>query len=260
MIVVVSCFVSIPIIDYLDLPSRLLGIQIDHFNETLVVSTITILGSFISGILTLFGVKMTIEYNNIEKTKETKRLIMPLLKITPGEYDYRWKYIQFDLYLTNESKKRDRKNISDTASITLNFRNIGQRELRDFYLCGFKSTYFYEGENSYQLQPIIYSEDSVNINFLVYEKGSYDADDFDEVFHALISPLSFICVYSDCLGNHYKQEFDITLFHQIIPNIPPTERALSLSADRISARSAPEELTDSQYKQLIESAWVCGGQ
>lgn len=260
MAIVIICSVLVLIIDYFDLPSCLLGIQITHFNETVVTSIITILGSFIAGILTLLGVIITIKENNNDKIKETKRLIKPLLKISATEYDYKWKYIQFDFNLTDESKNRDRKDISDTASITLNFKNIGQRELCDFYLCEFKSTYFCEGGNSYQLQPIIYSGDSVNINFCVYEKGAYDADKFDEVFHTLISPISFLCVFDDCVGNHYKQEFEITLFHQIAPNVPLEERALSLSIDRIKICSAPEELTNSQYKHLVEHAWICGGQ
>lgn len=260
MVVVIICSVLALIIDFFNLPSNLLGIQIANFNDTVVLSIITILGSFIAGILTLLGVIITIEENNKDKTVETKRLIKPLLKISSAEYDYKWKYIQFDFNLTDESKKRERKDISNTARVTLNFENIGQRELCEFYLCEFKSTFFYEGGHAYKLHPIIYSGDSVNINFFVYEKGSYDTDDFDEVFHTLASPISFSCLFDDCLGNHYKQEFEITLFHQVSPNIPLEESALSLSIDRINICSAPKELTDSDYKQLIENAWICEGQ
>lgn len=239
IIIVIICVVLILIIDYFNWLSHLIEFQMDNFNDTLVIAVVTILGSFIAGTLTLYGVIVTIQENRNDKVKETKDLIKPLLKTTSAKYDYKWKYIQFDFNFTNESRQRERKDISDTAKITLNFKNIGQRELYNFYLCEFESTYFCEGGNSYKLQPIIYSGDSVNINFYVYEKGVYDNDNSDNTFDTLISPVAFVCVFDDCLGNHYKQEFEITLFHNITPNVSPENRALSLSIDRINICSAP---------------------
>lgn len=260
IIMVILSVTIIFVIDYFNLPSHSLGLQMDNFNETLVVSIVTILGSIIAGTLTLYGVIITIKENRNDKVEETKGLIKPLIKITSAKYDYKWKYIQFDFNFTDESKKRKRKDISDTANITLNFKNVGQRELYNFYLCEFKSTYFYEHGYSYKLHPIVYSGDSVNINLYIYEKGSYDNDNGDNIFHTIISPISFICLFDDCLGNHYKQEFEVTLFHNITPNIPLEKRALSLSIDRINICSAPTELDSVQYKQLINNVCGCGGE
>ena len=260
IVIVILCTVIILIMDYYNWPSHLLGFQMDNFNNTLVASIVTILGSFIAGTLTLYGVIVTIKENRNDKVNETKNLIKPLIKITSAEYDYKWKYIQFDFLFTNESKKRERKDISDTANITLNFKNIGQRELCNFYLCEFKSTYFDEGGNSYKFHPIIYSGDSVNINFFVYEKGSYDKDNCNNMFDTFISPVTFICVFDDCLGNHYKQKFEITLFHNITPKVPLEKSALSISIDRIKICSAPMEIDSAQYKKLIGNAWECGGE
>lgn len=260
IIIVLLCILFIIIVDYYNIPSRYFGVRISYFNETIFSSTISIFGSFIAGILTLLGVVITIDENNSAKEKETKRILMPMFKISSGKYNYKWKYIQFNFDLTKESMTRNRKNIEDTAVITLNFKNIGQRELRNFYLSGFKSTYLSEAYSSYQLHPIIYADDSVNINFFIYEKGIYDNDQFDEMFHTLISPISFMCLFTDCLGNSYKQEFEITIIHQLTPKKNINERALNVSIDKINILSAPEELTEIQYIEFIKDAVMCGGQ
>ena len=109
IIMVILSVTIIFVIDYCNLPSYSLGLQMDNFNETLIGSIVTILGSIISGTLTLYGVIITIKENRNDKVEETKGMIKPLIKITSAKYDYKWKYIQFDFNFTDESKKENGK-------------------------------------------------------------------------------------------------------------------------------------------------------
>lgn len=168
-----------------------IGIPVENFNNMLVDAVINIIASVIAGALTLCGVYLTIEDNKKEKAIENKRLVMPMLKISASEYDYRHQYIQFDFIFTDESVLRERKNISDTATVTIEIKNVGQRELYDLHLGDFESLVFDEGSRSYAMCPVIYARDSININFMLYEKGSYDLDLTENKFDTLISPLSF---------------------------------------------------------------------
>lgn len=237
-----------------------MGIPVDNFNTISVGAVVSIIASMIGGALTLFGVYLTIEDSKKEKANETKRLVMPMLKIKASEYDYKWKYIQFDFNFTEESKARERKDIPDTEHITINIKNVGKRELCDLYLCDFDSTFFDEGGNAYAMHPIIYSGDSVDINFCLYEKGTYDSDSREDKFHTIISPISFSCLFKDCLGNCYKQRFSITLFHSIEEGVDYNQSALCCSIDRISIDTAPKEICQEVFDSIVNNAVHCGGQ
>lgn len=237
-----------------------IGIPVKNFNGISVSAVVSIIASVISGALTLIGVYLTIEDNKKEKFTETKRLIMPMLKITEEIYDYKCKYIQFDFHFTEESKFRNRKNIPDTENITINIKNVGQRELYDFYLGEFESTYFYEGNQSYSLHSIIYAGDSVNINFGLYENGVYGLDSREGTFDSYISPISFSCLFKDCLGTCYKQRFTITILHQLTEGLELNQKALNASIDRIIIDTAPQEISEDIYNGITENAVQCGGQ
>lgn len=237
-----------------------IGIPIRNFNEISVGAVVSIIASVIAGALTLLGVYLTIEENKKEKKSDTKRLVMPMLKIFRSEYDYKWKYIQFDFNFTEESKLRERKDIPDTENITISIQNVGQRELGDLYLGEFDSTFFDEGGCSYAMHPIIYAGDSVNINFCLYEKGTYDSDLREDKFDTLISPISFSCFFKDCLGTCYKQRFTITLFHQLEKGCGLDQKALSSSIDRITIDTSPQEIKKEIFESITENAVQCGGQ
>lgn len=234
-----------------------IGFPVEKFNDVSVSAVVSIVASVISGSLTLVGVYLTIEDNKKEKLSETKRLIMPMIQITNSKYDYKWKYIQFDFNFTEESKIRKRKDIVDTENITINIKNVGQRELYDFCLGEFKSTFFDEGNQSYSMYPIIYSDDSVNVNFSLYEKGSYDFDLQNDKFSAYVSEISFSCFYKDCLGTCYKQAFTIALLHQITERIPLEQKALNASIERITIDSPPQEISKMIYNDIRENAVQC---
>lgn len=237
-----------------------IGVPVERFNGTLISAVVTIISSIIAGALTLFGVYLTIEYNKSEKTAETKRLVMPMLKISQTEYEYKWKYIQFDFNFTEESKSRERKDIENTENISINIQNVGQRELYELYLAEFESTYFDEGGHSYAMHPIVYAGDSININFGLYEKGVYDSDSKIDIFDTISSPISFSCYFKDCLGTCYKQQFTITLFHKLEEGCELNQKALSVSIDRIMIDSAPQEVTKEIFGSIAEHAVQCGGQ
>ena len=237
-----------------------IGIPIGNFNEITVSAAIAIIASVVAGTLTLFGVYLTIEDNKKEKVTETKRLVMPMLKISESKYDYKWKYLQFDFNFTDESKMRERKDIPNTENITINIENVGQRELHDLYLCEFASTFFDEGGCSYMMHPIIYAGDSVNINFGLYERGIYDSDSREDKFDTLISPISFSCLFKDCLGTCYRQTFTITLFHQLKEGFGFDQKALSASIDRITIDTSPQEISKENFESIVKNAVQCGGQ
>lgn len=230
-------------IDYCNIPSRI-GLDIGRFNFGFWSMYTTIIGGVLAGVLTLYGVIETIRAQHLEQKEEAKRLVMPMLKIENGKYDYRWKYIQFDFDLTKESKMRERKDIADTAVVTIEIKNVGSRELCELFVGDIDSTFFNEGGKYYSLCPIIYSGDSMMLNLCLYEKGSYDNDNDPQKFHILGSPMSFSCYYKDCLGNWYKQDFLITFMHSIMPETPIDQRALNISIERIQIGSAPTEVSE----------------
>lgn len=235
----------------------LLGMPVKNFNEILVAAVIAIIASVFAGALTLYGVYLTIEDNKKEKYKESKRMVIPMIDISPAEYDYRWKYVQFDFNFTNESKTRGRKDIPNTETITIEIKNVGTRELYDMHLAEFESDFFDEGNNSYSLFPIIYSSHFYKVNFCLYEKGVYDFDVKEELFHLFGSTIKFSCIYKDCLGTCYRQRFSVNVFHQLLQGCSIEEKALNVSVERITIESAPEEISEKTYNDITKKSVIC---
>lgn len=100
-------------------------------------------GNIIGGFIGLVGIYITLEYENNKTRYENKQKVIPLLEIKPIKiYEYIYKYIQFDFMFTKESWKRERKNIEDTATVSIAIKNVGYRELYDLYLGDFTSDFF----------------------------------------------------------------------------------------------------------------------
>lgn len=255
-----ACIFAISILififDYMNLFSRW-GFSVNELNLSFWTLYATLLGGFISGALTLVGVIVTINENRKEQREEATRLVMPMLKIFPAEYDYKWHYIQFDANLTEESRLRPRKDIPDTAHITFEIKNIGTRELLDFHLCNISSTFFDDNGYHHSLFPIIYSGESYYLNFNFYEKGIYDQDSAEDKFHTLISPISFNCYYKDCLGNWYIQELSISVCHSVTEKTPADQRALNISIERTQILSAPRQIKESDLPWIQEPDKIC---
>lgn len=202
----------------------------------------TIIGSVIAGALTLVGVVITILAQREDQKEENKRLVMPMLKITTDEYDYRYSYVPFDANLTEESKSRERKDIEGTKNVTIKVTNVGKRELLELYAGDFHGTFFDEGGYFYHLHPVLYSGDSISLNLAFYEKGIYDNDLDQSCFDPTGSPIDFRFYFKDCLENWYSQEFSLWFFHSITKGVPAEESALSISIERMDIRSAPKLL------------------
>lgn len=216
----------------------------------------TIIGSVIAGAVTLLGVLFTILAQREDQKEENKRLVMPMLKISTDEYDYKHKYIQFDTYLTEESKKRKRKNIADTKSLTIKVTNIGQRELLEMYVGDFSGTFFAEGGHYYKLNPVVYSGDAISLNLCFYENGVYDNDQDQGNLGLLISPMECRFYFKDCLGNWYSQDFAIRFFHSITKGVPAEHSALNISIERIEIRSAPELVANETLPWIIDESKI----
>lgn len=255
-IITVAISISMLLLDYMDLLSQW-GFRVDKLNLELWSIYAVILGGLIGGALTLIGVIVTINENRKEQNEEATRLVMPMLKLFPAEYDYKWNYIQFDANLTEESRKRHRKDIADTAHITFEIRNVGSRELLELHLCNISATFFDDGGYHHSLIPIIYSGDGCCLNFYFYEKGVYDYDCASEKHDTLGSSIDFDCYYKDCLGNWYTQKMGITVMHSIAKNTPADQRALDISIERMMIKSSPERVAESTLPWACEPNRVC---
>ena len=233
------------ILDYCNVFSCF-GVQSNKLNSSFWSNYSALLGGIIGGALTLIGVVATIDENRKEQREEAIRLVMPMLKLFPADYDYKWQYIQFDANLTEESHLRPRKDIEDTAHVSFEIHNIGSRELHELYISNISSTFFEDGSYHHSLFPIIYSGDGYGLNLSFYEKGVYDNDKETEKFDTLISPIHFDCIFKDCLGNWYCQKFSISLMHNIKKNTPADKRALNISIERMGVQSAPKIVTEEE--------------
>jgi len=204
------------------------------------------IGGIIGGLFTFFGVKMTINKEDKDKRLEDKKRVLPLLKLSESKYDYRYNYITCDFVTTEESKKRIRKNISDTATITFSINNVGERELYDLTICNIDSVYFKTNSNLYKISPIVYKNDKVNINLVIRELGKYDNDN-NNSFHTndlLISGISFDCYFKDCFDNCYYQKIELFLFHKINYGVPLDKRALEVSIKDFNILTKPIEVEE----------------
>ncbi len=240
---------------WLDIKSipTIIGIDLNAINFDFWGIYVALIGSLIAGGLTVYGVILTIKAQRQEKKEETQRLVMPLIQIEVGEYDYKWKYIQFDFNLTTESKQRTRNDIPNTEAVTLQLKNVGTRELLELYIGNFSATFFDEGGKYYSLYPIVYSNDTVMLNLYLYEKGSYENDENEERFDTLISPVSFSCYFKDCLGNWYKQDFSISLMHALTKDTPVTDKALNANIERFQIDSSPISVSENELPWILAS-------
>lgn len=228
----------------------------------MILAIITLIGASIGGIIgglfTFFGVKITINDSKKQHDLENKKTVLPLLKLKQVEYEYNYKYIEFDFYYTAESKDRERKNLYHTPVISFSINNIGERELYDLYISDIGSTYFFSEHDSHSIAPIIYKDDKININFLIYEHGKYDNDTLpNEIFDTIVSPICFSCYYKDCYNNWYYQKFEIRLFHSLESNVPEDECALNVSIEDFNILSAPIEISKEELPWNKEKDKKC---
>lgn len=250
---IVVMIVFFPIVffylDYYNIPSHL-GLTKNLSTQTWLGNSliygVTILAAIIGAFVTIRSVRLSIEEQARVRVSENKKNALPLLRVSEEkDYDYRYKYIQFSCLFTEESKLRKRKDIADTANVTIKIENVGMRELYELWIGDINNIYFRE-DNSidkyHNMYPIIYKDNYVCINLSFYEMGNYDNDDLDYKYHTLISPMSFNCYFRDCYDNWYYQTLQISLMHQIVENIPIEQRALNISVSNAQVISPPIEI------------------
>lgn len=237
--------------DFFNIPSRMgwtSTMNSKIWLECIFTYTVTILSAIIGAFITIKSVKLSIEDQEKVRIEENKKKALPLLKIDKEEhYDYRYQYFQFNCIFTEESKERERKDLSDTARVTLKINNVGMRELYNLCIGDFESTFF-KVENEYlYISPIVYKDDSININLFFYEMGCYDNDLLRENLNEIISPIQFKCYFKDCYENWYYQTLNLSLIHKIIENTPLEQRALEIYIMDTEVASAPKEI---KYEDL----------
>jgi len=249
-IIVIACFFPIVIfyVDYYNVPTKLgwaKKMNVSIWLEIIMTYGVTIIVAIIGALVTIKSVQLSIDLQEERQLEEKKKEVLPLLKLEKGkENDYTYKYLQFDFLFTDESKNRKRKDIPNTANVTIKIKNIGMRELYDFYICNIQSTFFKENNEIHSMYPIVYKDDSVCINLYFYEMGSYDNDKRDDKYNTLISPITFDCYFKDCYENWYYQTLEISLFHQIKKNTSNNDRALEVSISDTKVISAPIEISE----------------
>lgn len=216
------------------------------------------IGGAIGGIFAFAGIKITLENQRKEIEFENKRKALPFIDVKAGQYEYKHRYIQLDFCLTEESKERERKDIPDTAKITLSLENVGLRELYDLHIGNIKSSFFSTQFDIYRTTPILYCNKTMELNLNFYEKGSYDNDSLESRYHTLISPLIFKCYYRDCYDNWYHQEFSVSLMHTITPNIDINQRALDINFENCVVMSQPIEIPENDLPwENEDSLCIC---
>lgn len=236
-------------LDYYNIPSRLgwsNNLDSKIWLNNIFIYGVTILATAIGAFVTIRSVMLSIEEQGRVRTSENKKKALPLLKVSEEkEYDYRYNYIQFSSLFTEESKVRERKDIVDTAKVTIRIENVGMRELYELWIGDIDNTFFKENNSEYQyhnMYPVIYKDDYVCINLCFYEMGNYDDDNWDSKYHTLISPMSFNCYFKDCYDNWYYQTLQISLMHQVVENSPINQRALNISVSNAQIISPPVEI------------------
>ena len=139
-------------------------------------------------------------------------------------------------------------------------KNVGERELYDLHIANVNSTYFFTNCDSFELEPIIYKNDSIGINFYLYEKGKYDNDNLQyDLNDAIISPILFNVYYKDCYNNWYYQSVQINLLHQIISGKSLKEKALDTSIEEFKVLSPPIEIEPDElpWKEIDSNNCIC---
>lgn len=213
------------------------------------------IASIMGGVIGIAGVYVTLNHENEKQSYENKRKALPLLDILRAdEYDYKYKYFDLDFLYTEESRKRERKDIPDTASVSISVKNVGYRELYDLYFGDFESTCFYAKHWGYHLSPVLYQDHEIKMNIYFYEHGSYDNDAFKNKYDTIIEPLGFSCYYRDCYDNWYKQDAKIFFIFNLEKDVDIENRALQINFERGEITSAPKEIA------LQELPWENGKQ
>lgn len=243
-IAVLSVTLILLVLDYFNC-FTCIGFDVKLLNLEFWSIYIAVIASLLGGAMTLFGVLITVNRQREEDYQETRRLVMPMINISyGGVYESKYKYIQLDANFTEESKRRNRKDIRNTAVITIKFTNIGMRELKNLHICSIQSPFMQSCFESHKLFPIIYSKDFACLNIHIYEKGVYDNDRDIVMGNTLVSGISFVCYFQDCLDNWYKQDLQLNLFHRLEKNIDINEKALHISLRDASVVTAPAEIKE----------------
>lgn len=246
--IVVFFPITIFYLDFCNIPSKIGWINNINSNEWLNIIftyTVGILSALIGAYMTIRSVKMSIDEQEKVRKEEEKKKALPLLKINAEkEYDYRYKYMQFSCFFTEESKERKRKDIPDTANVTIKLENVGMRELYDLYIGDIQSSVFKEDNEYHKMHPIIYKDDSICINLSFYEMGNYDKDLSDEKYDTMINFMTFNCYFKDCYNNWYYQTLQVSLMYNLMKDIPIDERALNISVSNTEIISPPIEIKE----------------
>lgn len=242
---IIFCF------DFFNIPSRIGWINTMDSKiwlECIFNYTVTILSAIIGAFITIQSVKLSINDQEKVRIEENKKKALPLLKIDNAEhYDYRYKWVRFNCIFTEESKERERKDISNTARVTLKINNVGMRELYNLCIGDFESIFF-KPENEYQyISPIVYKDDNININLFFYEMGCYDNDLSRDNLNDTVSWIEFKCYFKDCYENWYYQTLKLSLIHKVIADKPLEQRALEIRIMDTEVASTPKEI---EYKNL----------
>lgn len=236
-------------LDYFDIPSKFgwtNNLKSSEWLNVIFTYVIGLISAMIGAFMTIHSVKLTINTQEKSRINDNKKQALPLLKVEPEkEYDYRYKYIQFDCLFTEESKLRIRKDIVDTANVTIKLKNVGMRELYDLYIGDIESSVFKEEKDYYhKISPIIYKDDCLNVNLMFYEMGNYDNDLLEEKYHTMINFMSFNCYFKDCYNNWYYQTLQISLMYNLMKYIPPDKRALNISVSNTEVISPPMDISE----------------
>lgn len=201
------------------------------------------IGGTIGGIFAFIGIKITLENQRKDIEFENKRKALPLIDIYTGDYDYKNKYVQFDFWPTEKLVQGKRKDIQDTARVTLNLENVGLREMYDLYIGDIESDKFNCHNDYYFITPIIYHQKSIALNLSFFENVSFVNLDKKVLDNLYISPITFKCYFRDCYDNWYHQHFSLSLMHRLNSKVSPDQRSLDISIERYEILSRPIEIS-----------------
>lgn len=249
-------------LDYFDIPSKFgwtNNLKSSEWLNVIFTYVIGLISAIIGAFMTIHSVQLTINTQEKSRINDNQKQALPLLKVEPEkEYDYRYKYIQFDCLFTEESKLRTRKDIVDTASVTIKLKNVGMRELYDLYIGNIESSVFKEEKDYYhKICPIIYKDDCLNINLMFYEMGNYDNDLSETKNNSMINFMSFNCYFKDCYNNWYYQTLRISLMYNLMKDVPTDKRALNISVSNTEVISPPISISEKDLPWNNNSEVCC---
>lgn len=165
---------------------------------------LSFIGSICGGILTLYGVLLTINYQSIVNEEKDRLLNIPIF-----EYDI--KYNQEDFYKPNnfnesiisniylEGSPDDDMNIFDELNVTLHISNIGSGHGQIvsiiLLLSDSNDNTFFKTDNFGYLYYLVKKGEFVRVKFILKNKKEIKK----------LYPLDIIIKYKDILGNIYYQ-------------------------------------------------------